>query len=94
MAASGKAAGRRRARRGKVFTAIVAGGEAGPPFKTLGAYRRRTMGDLALLLLLAADAALGFFGFGRSLSDQLAAFGPPAGMIGLAAQCVHGLTQA
>jgi hypothetical protein len=71
---------------GKVFTAIVAGGEAGPPFKTLGAYRRRTMGALALLLLLAADAALGFFGFGRSLSDQLAAFGPPAGMIGLAAQ--------
>ena len=50
------------------------------------------MGALALPLLLAADAALGFFGFGRSLSDQLAAFGPPAGMIGLAAQCVHGLT--
>jgi len=31
-----------------------------------------------LLLLLAADAALDFFGFGRSLSDQLAAFWPPA----------------
>jgi hypothetical protein len=39
------------------------------------------MGALALLLLFAADAALGFFDFGRSLSDQLAAFGPPAGMI-------------
>src|SRR5271167_3970310 len=91
-AASGKPSAAVAPAGGKVFTAIVAGGEAGPPFNTLGAYRRRTMGALALLLLLAADAALGFFGFGRSLSDQLAAFGPPAGMIGLAAQCVHGLT--
>ena len=64
-AASGKPSAAVAPAGGKVFTAIVAGGEAGPPFNTLGAYRRRTMGALALLLLLAADAALGFFGFGR-----------------------------
>jgi len=52
---------------------------------------RLAMGALALFLLLVADAALGFFGFGRPLSEQLAAFARPAGAVGLAAQCVFGL---
>ena len=52
---------------------------------------RLAIGALALFLLLVADAALGFFGFGRPLSEQLAAFARPAGAIGFAAQCVFGL---
>ena len=50
------------------------------------------MGGARLAAASRGGRRAGFFGFGRSLSDQLAAFGPPAGMIGLAAQCVHGLT--
>ena len=52
---------------------------------------RLTMGIVAFLLLQAAETALGLFGFGRSIHDQLAAWGGAAGMLGLAGQLAFGL---
>ncbi|HME84935.1 MAG TPA: hypothetical protein VKG91_10405 [Roseiarcus sp.] len=52
---------------------------------------RLAMGALALAVLLTADAMLGSVGFGRSLGEQLTAFGRLPGAIGLAAQCLFAL---
>ena len=59
-----------------------------PPSTVLA---RLSMGGMALAMLLAADALLGWVGFGRSFADQLAAYARPPGALGLAAQAVFGL---
>ncbi len=46
---------------------------------------RSLMGVVAFVLLMAAEFALGRLGFGRSMSEQLAAYGAAPGVIGLAA---------
>jgi hypothetical protein len=50
---------------------------------------RSLMGLVALLVLMSAEVGLGAV-LGRSLVDQLAAYGSPAGAIGLAAQVIFG----
>ena len=52
---------------------------------------RLAMGGMAIALLLTADTGLGWAGFGRSLAEQLAAYGRASGALGLAAQCVFAL---
>ena len=52
---------------------------------------RLGMGMGALVLLLAAEVALGLYGFGRSWTGQLAAFAAPEGVAGLAAQGIFAL---
>lgn len=49
------------------------------------------MGLLALALLVAAETALGLLAFGQSVSDQLAAYVGPRGMLTLAGQIGFGL---
>jgi hypothetical protein len=44
------------------------------------------MGAVAFAVLIAAEFALGWFGFGRSPTEQLASYGSAPGVIGLAAQ--------
>ncbi|WP_051231880.1 hypothetical protein [Kaistia adipata] len=44
------------------------------------------MGVVALFLLFAAEFALGRFGFGRPVADQLAAYATWPGLLGLAGQ--------
>ncbi|MBN9025320.1 hypothetical protein [Kaistia sp. MMO-174] len=44
------------------------------------------MGAVALLLLLAAEFALGHFGFGRDMTALFAAYGTSPGLLGLAGQ--------
>lgn len=53
--------------------------------------RRFAMGVLALALLLAAEAALGILGFGRSLAGHLAAYAEAPKAAGLAAQGLYAL---
>jgi hypothetical protein len=50
---------------------------------------RLLMGFVAFLVLMSAEVGLGAV-LGRSLVDQLAAYGSPAGAIGLAAQMIFG----
>lgn len=52
---------------------------------------RLAMGATAFALLIAAETALGVFGFGRSLAEQLAAMTSPDGALGLAAQIAFAL---
>jgi hypothetical protein len=52
---------------------------------------RLAMGAWALALLLAAETALGVVGFGRTLTEQFAAWATPAGALGLAAQVAFAL---
>ncbi len=52
---------------------------------------RLAMGAVAFALLIAAEILLGLYGFGRSLSDQIAAWGTPPGALGLAGQMLFGL---
>lgn len=52
---------------------------------------RLAMGAIAFVLLIGAEVALGVFGFGRTLPDQIAAMATPAGLAGLAAQIGFGL---
>ena len=47
---------------------------------------RAVMGATALALLLAAETLLGLVGFGRTFSEQIAAFASLPGLLGLAAQ--------
>lgn len=47
---------------------------------------RLIMGAAAFIFLIAAETALGYFLFERSLAEQIAAFGQPQGAIGLAGQ--------
>lgn len=47
---------------------------------------RTVMGAIAFALLIGAEMLLGFYGFGRNWSDQIAALGAPEGLIGLGAQ--------
>jgi hypothetical protein len=49
---------------------------------------RSLMGTVAFLVLMAAEFALGRLGFGRSISEQLAAYASAPGAISLAAQIV------
>ena len=51
---------------------------------------RLLMGSVAFVVLVAAEIGLGV-AFGRSLVDQLAAYGSPAGAIGLAAQVIFAM---
>ena len=51
------------------------------------ALARSLMGFIAFMVLTSAEVGLGAV-LGRSLVDQLAAYGSPAGAIGLAAQVV------
>ena len=51
---------------------------------------RLVMGLTGFILLMLAEAALGWFGFGRALQAQLAALAQPAGLIGLAGQIGFG----
>jgi len=51
---------------------------------------RLLMGLTGFALLILAEIALGWFGFGRSLELQMAALGQPAGLIGLAGQIAFG----
>ena len=51
---------------------------------------RLLMGLTGFALLMLAEIALGWFGFGRSLELQMAALGQPAGLIGLAGQIAFG----
>ncbi len=51
---------------------------------------RLVMGATGFVLLMLAECALGFIGFGRSLNMQLAALAQPAGLIGLAGQIAFG----
>jgi hypothetical protein len=50
---------------------------------------RSLMGLVAFLVLMLAEVGLGAV-LGRSLADQLANYGSPAGAIGLAAQMIFG----
>lgn len=52
---------------------------------------RLAMGLAAFSLLMTVETALGLVLFGRPLAQQLAAFGTPAGAIGLLAQVAFGL---
>ena len=52
---------------------------------------RSWMGLVAFLVLMSAEVGLGGVVFGRSLVDQLAAYGSPAGAIGLAAQVIFAI---
>lgn len=52
---------------------------------------RLAMGLAAFSLLMIVETALGLALFGRPLAQQLAAFGTPAGAIGLLAQVAYGL---
>lgn len=49
---------------------------------------RAFMGATAFVLLIAAETALGVGLFGRTFAQQFAAWGSPAGALGLAAQVV------
>ena len=49
---------------------------------------RMAMGMTAFILLMAAELGLSIIGFGRSLTDHLAAYRQPAAALGLAAQIV------
>jgi hypothetical protein len=51
---------------------------------------RSLMNLIAFLVLMSAEVGLGAV-FGRSLVDQLAAYGSPAGAIGLAAQVIFAM---
>ena len=51
---------------------------------------RLVMGAVALMLLLAGEAALAVLAFGRTLQEHLAGYGTVAGAIGLAMQVVFG----
>jgi hypothetical protein len=52
---------------------------------------RLAMGGLALVLLLAAEWALGLVLFGRTVAGQLAAWATAPGLLGLGAQLAFGL---
>ncbi len=52
---------------------------------------RLFMGFTAFGLLLAAELILGFYGFERSVADQLAAYKQAPGAVGLASQALFGL---
>jgi hypothetical protein len=52
---------------------------------------RSLMGAVAFVVLMAAEFALGWSGFGRSVSEQLAGCGSAVGAIGLAAQMVFAM---
>ncbi len=52
---------------------------------------RLAMGLAAFTLLMTVETALGLVLFGRPLAQQFAAFGAPAGAIGLLAQVAFGL---
>jgi hypothetical protein len=52
---------------------------------------RLAMGEVAFLLLIAAEVALGLVAFGRSFEEVVAGMAAPAGLIGLAGQVVFGL---
>lgn len=52
---------------------------------------RLAMGALAFALLMAAEVALGLWGFGRSLAEVAAGTASAAGLIGLAGQVGFGL---
>jgi len=56
-----------------------------------GAGSRLLMGAAALAALLAAEAALSVFAFGRGLADWAAALARPAGALGLAGQALFAL---
>jgi hypothetical protein len=49
---------------------------------------RSLMGAVAFVVYMSAEFALGWFGFGRSSTEQLASYGSAPGVIGLAAQIV------
>jgi hypothetical protein len=51
---------------------------------------RSLMGSVAFMVLMSAEICMGAV-FGRSLVDQLAAYGSPAGAIGLAAQVIFAI---
>ncbi|WP_146345771.1 hypothetical protein [Falsiphaeobacter marinintestinus] len=55
------------------------------------AYTRLIMGGSAFALLIAAEFILARFGFGRSLTAQLATYLTLSGAMGLAAQIAFGL---
>ncbi len=55
---------------------------------------RLVMGGAGFALLMAAEMALGFFGFGRSLADQFALLLQPPGALGLAGQVAFALIPA
>ncbi len=52
---------------------------------------RLWMGGLAFALLMAAEAGVSVFAFGRTLAEHLAAYATAAGAIGLAAQALFGI---
>lgn len=52
---------------------------------------RLVMGALAFALLIAAEAALGIWGFGQTARGFVAAFSTPEGALGLAGQAAFGL---
>ena len=52
---------------------------------------RATMGGLAFVILLLAEAALGTFGLGRTLAEHLASYQNLPERLGLAAQISFGL---
>lgn len=52
---------------------------------------RLAMGALAFALLIAAEAALGLYGFGRPLAELLAVYGTAPGAVGLTGQILFGL---
>jgi hypothetical protein len=52
---------------------------------------RLVMGVLAFALLMAAEAILSIYGFGRSLSDFMAGLASRPGLIGLAGQVAFGV---
>ncbi len=51
---------------------------------------RLVMGGTGFALLMAAEFALGAFGFGRGLAEQLALLAQPPGTLGLTGQLVFG----
>ena len=55
---------------------------------------RAAMGVIAFALLVGAETLLGLYGFGRSLSDQIAGLTAPEGLIGLGGQLCFALMPA
>lgn len=51
-----------------------------------GVGARLAMGAMAFALLMGAEFLLGLYGFGRSLSEIVAAYGEAAGFVGLLGQ--------
>ncbi len=52
---------------------------------------RIVMGASAFVLLLVAEVILAVVGFGRTIVEHLAHYGSPAGLLGLAGQCLFAL---